>query len=76
MPKAAGGQEARPWLVRYSGHRAVPYTRAGSAAEGSTEGGSQAGTLFVPTESEAARLAADGRELPFVRFALQGLSLE
>lgn len=67
MPKPSGGQEARPWLVRYRGHRAVPFTRTG---------GGEGGALFVPTEGEAARLGADGRELPFVRFSLQGLSLE
>ena len=65
MLLAGGGEERRPWLVRYGGHRAVPCGGAPSAGGGAS--------LFVPTEGEAARLADDGRELPFVRFRLEGL---
>lgn len=32
--------------------------------------------MLVPTESEALRVDADGRELPYVRITLQGLTAE
>lgn len=65
MPTAGGGMERRRWVVRYRGHRRVPCT-----------GGAAGASLFVPTESEAARVGADGKELPFFRFKLEGLNVE
>lgn len=43
---------------------------------GSTGTSSAAASMFVPTESEAFRVDADGQERPYVRFALEGLSGE
>ncbi|PRW45567.1 hypothetical protein C2E21_5916 [Chlorella sorokiniana] len=80
MPLAGGGEELRPWLVRYRGHKRVNVTDGSSSCNRGGDGGSgggssgQQGTLFVPTDCEACRLEPDGREVPYVRFQLDKLS--
>ncbi|KAI7845325.1 hypothetical protein COHA_001167 [Chlorella ohadii] len=74
MPLAGGGQERRPWLVRYRGHTRVKVADNTSGGSGSSSDGDQQGSLFVPTDCEACRVESSGREVLYVRFQLEKLS--